>query len=278
MKITKLLSFLFLAVTVVSCSSSDSGGSSSNASSFVLNGTNVALTSPIAQRSEDTFAITADGPNDSSIEILFNKYGNLERFSYWEEFNSYENYQYYKSNYFTFNLISIDESAHKIKVSFSGTVYLDETNLDSASKEVSGSFDLTYAVTTPVVSGLGMTCKIAGNNWYETDFWDNGFGNVDRKCISDDANMMILRFSDEQIAPGTYNFTTASDNKIQLGKFNTTTHTYTEYNTSGTMTIISNIDMFSFRLIQGTFSFTATNPSNASDQIQVTAGAFKLNF
>jgi hypothetical protein len=278
MKITKFISFLFVIATLASCSSSDSDGGSSAASSVVLDGTNLTITSASAQRSEDTFAITADVSDGTSVQILFNKQGNLEEFSYWEDVDTYFNYQYYKSNYFTFNLISVNESTHKVKVSFSGTIYQDETDLNSTSKEVSGSFDLPYTVQTPMITGLGLHCKIAGNDWYETDMWDNGWTDVDRKCISDDDNMMIIRFTDSSIAVGTYNFTTASGNKIQLGKFDTTAHDYTEFNTSGTMTITANTEYFGFRVIEGTYSFTATNPSNASNQVQVTNGAFKLNF
>lgn len=213
MRITKIISFLFLVALTASCSSSDSGGSST-ASTFVLNGANVALTSSSAQRSENSFAIIADASDGSSIQILFNKFGNLEEFSYWDATDSYKNHEYYKSHYFTFNLISVNESTHKVKVSFSGTVYLDEWDLTSATKEVSGTFDLPYITQTPTLTGLGLSCKIAGNDWYETDFWDNGFGNVDRKYINDDDKMIIMRFTDEEIAAGTYAFTTSRSESV----------------------------------------------------------------
>lgn len=278
MRITKFISFLFLVALTASCSSSDSGGSSTE-STFALNGTNVAVTGPLAQRSEDTFVISADLPNNESIQIEFNKYGNLAEFSYWTDTDVFKNFQYYKTNYFNFSLISLNESAHTVKVSFSGTIYADENDMTSAAKQVSGTFDLPYVVNTPLLTGLGLNCKIAGSSWYETQFWDNGFGGgVDRKYISDDDKRIIMVFDSELIIPGTYTFTTGSNNKMQLGKYNTATNMYTDYNTSGTLTITSNIPGFGVRIIEGTFSFTAINPSNSSDVIQVTNGSFKTNF
>ena len=224
--------------------------------------------------------VIGDAADGSTIQLEFNKFGNLGRVSYWDPaFNTYTNFQYYKAHYFNFNLISVNESTHKVKVSFSGTLYNDETDLNSDSVVVNGSFDLPYIEHTPTIAGLGLNCKIAGSDWIETDFWDNGWNNVDRKYLSDDDKMIIMRLEDEYIAPGTYNFTTASVNKIQLAKYSTTTNEYTEYNASGTLTITSNSEpIIGFRIIEGTYSFTATNPSNPSDQIQVTNGTFKTNF
>lgn len=276
MKIKNFFSVLFLAALTISCSSGDSGSSTDEAT-LVLNGTNVTLSSPIAQRSENTFLISADTPDGSSIQLLFDKFGNMEEFSYWEDVDTYHNFQHYNSHYFTFNLISVDETARRVKVSFSGNLYLDDEDLSSTTKMVSGTFDLPYITQTPTLAGLGLNCKIAGADWYETEFWDNGWGNVDRKFISDDDKQIIMSFAGEDIAPGTYTFTTSSANKIQLAKYNTTTNTYNVYNTSGTLTISSNTDGF-IRIVEGTFSFTATNSLNSSDVIQVTNGSFKTNF
>ena len=277
MKMIKIVSSFMLILAFASCSS-DSGGSSSDEASMSVNGTNVVLSSPIVQRGEDTFVMTADLPNDESLQIEFNKYGNLGEFSYWQEFEVFKTYEHYKSNYFTFNLISVNENTRRVKVSFSGTLYADENDLNSDTRQVSGTFDLPYLVTTPLLTGLGLKCKIGSNDWYETSFWDNGFGNIDRKFISDDEYQIIMQFVDEDISTGTYTFTTSSMNKMQLAKFNTTTLSYTEYNTTGTVTVTSNsFPLFGIRVIEGTFSLTATNPSNSADVIQVTNGSFKTN-
>lgn len=278
MKTIKLIcSFIFL-VTIVSCSSDGGNGSSTNSATLSINGNDVSVSNPIAQRGDDTFVIVADLPNDELIQLEFNKQGNLAEVSYWEEFDVFTNFKYFKSNYFNFTLVSLNESSRRVKVSFSGTIYADDTDMSTESRTVSGTFDLPYIVTTPQISGLGLNCKIAGDNWYETQFWDNGFGSMDRKFINDDNNMIIMQFADENPATGTYNFTNSSNDKIKLAKFNTTTLSYVEYNTSGTVTISSNTQpIFGIRVIEGTFSFTATNPSNSSEVIQVTNGRFKTN-
>jgi hypothetical protein len=280
MKILKVIPLLFALVFLNACSSDsgDSGGGSTTDATFVLNGTNVALSGVIAQRSEDDFLIYAETPDGSSIQLEFNKFGKMQECSYWEDVDTYFNFQHFNSHYFTFNLISINETTHRVKISFSGDIYLDDEDLTSATKMVSGTFDLPYITLTPAIAGLGLKCKIAGADWYKTEFWDNGWGGaVDRKFISDDEKQIIMTFADEAIVPGVYNFTTSSANKIQLAKYNTTTNMYDVYNTSGSVTITSNTDGF-IRIVEGTYSFTATNPSNSLDVIQVTNGSFKTNF
>lgn len=280
MKKIKLLSFLFLSILITSCSSDGDSGDSTPISSFTLNGTNVALTSATALRVENTLAIVAHASDGSSMDLSFDKFGNLGEIRYFDaEFNSKENFQHFKANYFTFNLISINETQKKVQVSFSGNLYEERDDLNSASITVSGSFDLPYTEQTPIVSDLGLTCKIAGTDWYNVEIWDNGWWSVDRKFISDDEYMIIMKFTDESIQPGNYNFTTSSENGIQLAKYDTETNTYTEYNAVGTLTISSNSEFSPLiNLVEGTFSFTATNPSDPTDQIQVTNGSFKTNF
>lgn len=275
MKILKFI-LIFVLAGLTSCSSDSSGGSSvSNA--LTVNGTTVTLGTVIAQKSEESLFIYASASDGSSIQIGFNKYGNLESVIYDDQnFNSFYNYQYFKSNYFDFDLISINESNNSVKISYSGTLYSNENDLESNSISISGSFNVNYINQTPLIEGLGLSCKIGGQNWYETDFWDNGFSNVDRKFISDDDKMIIMNFEDESIEPGTYTFNGSNVNKLSLAKFNTTTKEYDSYDTSGTVTITSNTIVSGVvRVIEGTFSFTATNGSNT---IEVTNGIFKTNF
>jgi hypothetical protein len=51
---------------------------------------------------------------------------------------------------------------------------------------------------------------------------------------------------------------------------------YTIYNCTGTMTL-SSVEPFNItaEMLTGTFSFTAVNPTDSSDVIQVTDGIFK---
>lgn len=275
MKILKFIS-IFILAGLTSCSS-DSSGESSVSNALTVNGNTVTLGTVIAQKSEETLFIYASASDGSSIQIGFNKYGNLESVIYDDQnFNSFYNYQYFKSNYFDFDLISINESNNSVKISYSGNLYSNENDLESDSVSISGSFNVNYINQTPLIEGLGLSCKIGGQNWYETDFWDNGFSNVDRKFINDDDKMIIMNFEDESIEPGTYTFNGSNVNKLSLAKFNTTTKEYDSYDTSGTVTITSNTIVSGVvRVIEGTFSFTATNGSNT---IEVTNGTFKTNF
>ncbi len=281
-QIFKVYLFVVLTSLAVSCSSSsDSDGDSipANSGSLSVNGTSVTLSNNLAQRSENTLAITADAEDGSSLQFTFNSFGNLDSANYYDaEGNSYYSYKHFNSNYFTFNLLSIDAANKTVKVSYSGKVYRENEDLNSSFKTISGSFNLTYIEQTPIVTGLGLSCNIAGNNWYETSFWDNGFfGDLDRKFISSDANMIAMKFASEGITPGTYNFTPTSANAIQLAKYNTTTLEYDFYNCTGTFTVTSNGAVSFATIVQGTFNFTATNPSNPSQQIVVSNGIFKTN-
>lgn len=281
MKITKVICFLWLAVAVSSCSSDSGGSSSSTSTSVTFDGTSQTIANTQALKSENTMTISVVTSDDSYLDIEFNKFGDLKEVSYepHDAFETYTSYQYYKSNYFTFNLVSVNESTHKVKVTFSGKLYADKNDLTSAFKTVSGTIDASYMDVTPTVAGLDLSCKIAGNDWNATEFWDNGISEVDRKFISDDQNQIIMAFSEENIAVGTYTFTTASDRRIQLAKYDTATQQYKIYNaTAGNLAITSNNMVGFFRIVQGTFSFTATNPTNPADVIQVTNGSFKTNF
>jgi hypothetical protein len=275
MKILKFIS-IFILAGLTSCSS-ESSGESSVTNALTVNGTAVTLGTVIAQKSEETLFVSASASDGSSIQIGFNKYGNLESVIYDDpSFNSYYNYQYFKSNYFNFDLVSLNESNNSVKISYSGTLYTNENDLESNSIAISGSFNVNYINQTPLVEGLGLSCKISGQNWYETDSWDNGFSNVDRKFISDDDKMIIMNLTDQTIETGTYTFDNSSSNKMNLAKFNTSTREYENYTSSGTLTITSNTVVSGVvRIIEGTFSFTATNGSNT---VEVTNGTFKTNF
>lgn len=275
MKILKFI-FIFILAGLTSCSS-DSNGESSVSNALTVNGNAVTLGAVVAQKSEETLFVSASASDGSSIQIIFNKYGNLESVIYDDpSFNSYFNYQYFKSNYFNFDLVSINESNNTVKITYSGTLYQDENDLDSENISISGSFNVDYINQTPLIDGLGLNCKINGQNWYVTDFWDNGFSNVDRKLISDDDKMIIMNFTDQNIETGTYTFDNDSSNKMNLAKFNTTTKEYENYTSSGTLTITSNTVVSGVvRIIEGTFSFTATSGSNT---VEVTNGTFKTNF
>lgn len=284
-KITQIIAFLSISLFVASCSSDGDGdgGSSGgpNNSNFKLNGTTIALTDVGAQKSENTLFIYATTEDETDIELLFNKFGNLERITVATmepNYTDYYNYKHFNSNYFDFNLISINENTKRVKVSFSGKLYEESDDLNSESITVSGSFEVNYVDVEPLDAGFGTFCKIGGNNWYSTDGWDEGWFNVNKKVISDNEDMLTFRFEEASIPVGNYVFTPTSANRVTLSKFDTTTKTYVDYDCTGSFNIQSNLSGLNFRTIEGTFSFTAVHPTNSSQTIQVTNGTFKNLF
>jgi hypothetical protein len=273
-----ILLTVIISIFLSSCSSSSNSEDSNNSSSFTLNGNQVNLTSATAQKSGNTIFVKAIVSNGVSLEILFNKFGNLASFRY-NSVTDYFAYKYFKSNYFTFKLISLDEATKRVKISYSGKIYEDDTDLTSNSMQISGAFDLPYVVVTPTIADLGVSCKISGNNWYHTDAWDNGLQTVDSKFINDNNDVIVMNLLSRTIAPGTYNFSTSSNVKMMLGKFNTTNLSYEYYNSNGSLIITSNTILSNgIRVLEGTFTFVATNPANPSNQIQVSNGIIKTLF
>ncbi len=275
MKIIKLISFLFLVVIMASCSSDGGGGSSSgNSFTYNRNGTDIVVSNIYAQMSESSIVVSGDASNGQGIQFEFDKYGNLGKILEYPDDSSFDpwnhNYINYSGHYFNFNMISYDESTHRVKVSFSGTLYED--------------FNVVCTVQTPLIAGTGVKCKIAGNQWYSSNSYTNngnGFDDFILRELNDDENMISLGFDSTNNGPGTYNFTAStSTNFAHLSKFNTGTLNYVDYNCAGTVIVTSktSLGIGMGYLIEGTYSFTATNPANPSDQIQVTEGVFKTNY
>lgn len=190
-----------------------------------------------------------------------------------------QSYPDFSSNYFDFNLVSIDEVNKRVKFNFNGTIYQFLDNLDFERNEVSGEFDVYYIDNITLIPGLTNEAVINGDNWRRVSFTRTTSGNnilVDSK--SDDAYKILINF-ENSIVPGTYTFTPSSTtNRVYLAKFNTDTRTYTTYQTTGTMNITAKTTLLganSFTLT-GNYSITATNPNDSNDVIQVTNGIFKV--
>jgi hypothetical protein len=286
-KIFSILTFVALSTFVISCSSDSSSSSSSNTFNYTYEGNAVTISNISAQKSENSLVVSGTASDGQAIEFTFDKFGNLgtaESFSLTSfDFVDTYNYQNYNSNYFTFNLISIDESAKRLKVSFSGNLYEEATSLSSNSVTVSGDFDVKYTDVTPTVPGLEVYAKIGGQDWYSTNSYTNNGNSFDDfilRELSSDENMISLGFDSTNNGPGTYNFTpSTSTNFVKLSKFNTTNLTYTDYNCTGSVIVSSKTSAgFIGYIIEGTYSFTATNPSNSSQTIQVTNGRFKTYY
>lgn len=280
MKIFKILSLFLLTISLFSCSS-DSSSDHSSADYFNLTykGQAKTVTSWQAIKQDDHIEVAADTQDGLGISFKFNTYGNLyESFTHPNTAESTVEFQaasaYFRSNTFTFTLVDLNTADKTITVGFSGKVYDNEYDLTSDFSTVSGSFKVTYMVLAPSISGLGTYAKINGTDWH-------GLENSSSSSSSDDTTVLNIQNDSEYnigisypyFAPvaGTFAFDSNTDNKrITFSKYDTTTHMPVEYNVNGTITYTTANSTY----VQGTFSLTATHPTNGST-ITITNGTFK---
>ena len=243
----------------------------------------------INQIGDDLFLLYANYGFGSSSEqthnlkIYFDKTGgtiNVHQVSHGINspgFFNYRNYENYPSNYFNITIISLDEVNKRIKLNFSGKLYLNETNMNSESIDINGNLDIFYGVgDSPyygiVVYGIEQYCSANFNN--------NQWVARNEKYLSaftaSDPYRIELFFANA--APvGSYNFNPlSSENYVRLSKFNTSTLNYDYYNCTGVASYsykeFHGLTRYSFI---GTFNFIAVNPNDPSDIIQVTEGVFR---
>lgn len=199
-------------------------------------------------------------------------------FPYPNQTSLFYSYRAFSSNYFDFNLEQVDEVHKRVKGTYSGYLYANPEDLNSEIKYVSGSFDLAYQDLVPTVSGLGNHAKIDGADWSRTNKYSiqggDGFGShVVQHDLSDDKYKIIIHYDLTDTTVGTFNFVPVdATNKIEIAKYDTATNTYINYNCTGTLVITKREG----NIFGGMYQFTAVNPNNPADTIQVTDGDFKL--
>lgn len=218
----------------------------------------------------------AGSTNWNNYVIVFDKQGNFLSFN--RNGNGYSNYKNYPSHYFNLNIISLDEINKKIKVSFSGKLYIDNLDLNSESNEVSGELMMNYDGNETLYSGLLMgpnipqycTAQLNGN------LWTAKFEDRYSIFTAEDPYKIVIHFDVNEL-PGTFDVTPASTNNyITFSKFNTETLLFDNYSVTGLLAHsyreYHGMNQYSFI---GTFSFTAVNLNNPTDIIQVTEGSFR---
>lgn len=188
----------------------------------------------------------------------------------------FKSFRGFSSNYFNFNLESLDEVNKKVKGTFSGYLYADPFNTNSEKKFVSGSFYTKYEDVIPAVTQLGNKAKINGNDWTRSNQYftreTNNYNQVTQHDLSSDPYKIMIKYDLGTIAEGTYNFTNSNiSNKVQLAKFDAQTGSFVNYNSSGTLTITDK----SGPIISGIYNFIAVHPTSG-ESISVTEGSFKL--
>jgi hypothetical protein len=189
---------------------------------------------------------------------------------------TYRNYPNFPGNYFNLQVLSNDTAKHRLKVAFSGNLYLSRNNLASETFEIDNcEFDLEYpeqsgVVSTMYTSGFLDNCsaKFNGVDWYATDETYGDF-------TTNDPYKIEIKLS-SNTSPGSFDFTPSSTtNCIRLAKFNTLTLTYDYYDTTGSVAYTyKEFHGATYYTYVGTYSFTAVNPANPADVIQVTDGKY----
>lgn len=199
-------------------------------------------------------------------------------------FNSYNffnpryfNFIDFPSNFFNCTLLQLDEVNNRIKLNFDGKLYQNKNLITSDSRQISGQLNLPYinngTQADPLVyNGIEQYCtaNINSSSWFAR--FENSYS-----AFTDEGPYKIETHFVNSPTPGNYNFNTSStSNYLRFSKYNPITMAYDYYNVNGqvgyTYREYHGYTNYSFI---GTFSFTATNPNNPADIIQVTNGVFR---
>ena len=286
MKFIRVFAVLLVISIFSSCSSDESSGSSNPKESFTykLNNLNVPIVSWTAVRTENFIEVLGIASDGSSIYASFDKFGHFERIGSTSPVSSSipwrDSFYEFSSNYFNFELVSLDETNKTVKVNFSGKLYEDMFDLSSSSSSVEGNFYVKYVdQPAPEVTGLGTSLKINGTNWRsikesQTDGFFSG-SDITLTAQSDDAYAFGLTINHNNTQKGTYNFTPSTTvNKVVLSKYDPLTNSYVDFAGTGTLVITDKIVGSQYTIIKGTYVFNAKDPkTNISTTI--TEGAFK---
>ena len=237
----RIVIFLFSLVLFCSgCSSSDSTTPAElvNVQYFRLNVGGIEL--PLSRDGNfnrgaidlkgDVFFINAQYGYDSSspqlhqLTIYFDKNGaiidakqNSFSIDFFGSYN-YMNYENFPSNYFHINIISLDEVNKKIKLNFTGKLYLKETDMNSEAINISAELNQNYGIIEAPyeirVNDIEQYCSAKFNN----ATWIARKEKYYSQFTAPDAYKIETHFA-SSATPGSYNFTPASaDNCIKFSK------------------------------------------------------------
>lgn len=274
MKIFKFFASFLVVATLFSCSSDSNDSSDSTANFFNLtyNGTakTVDLATVQAVKSEDYIEVLGVTSEGAYVSFDFNTHGNLYEASVDGDIRE-TTFSYYSNSNFTFELVELNTTNKTVRVNFSGKIYENEWDHTSAFSTVSGSFKIPYMDYTPTVTGMGTHAKLNGVDWYGMTKNGSGDGTIMELSVQNGNEYVIgIVYPYYGAETGTFNFTDNSAvNRISFSKYDTTTHELIEYNVSGTINYTT-----ASTIVAGTFSLTATHPTNGST-ITITEGTFK---
>lgn len=220
-------------------------------------------------RYQMVFTFTSDG------KLLS---GHLQFFSVILQNPVYDNFTEYSSYFCEVDNFVIDQVNKIAKIKYTARLYTNMNDINSYYREIKTDIKIPYEELTPSTGpnltyrGIEQYCKvhINGQPWTakhersESIFTDEG------------PYKIIINFANSP-TPGSFTFNSSSTaNYVRFAKFNTSTMTYDYYNTTGQVG-------YSYREFHGgtnysfigTCTFTAVNPLNPTDIIQVTNGTFR---
>lgn len=204
--------------------------------------------------------------------LAINGYGYGENVGY-----NYQSFIPFSKNYFTANIIELNEKEKRINMVFNGRLYLNQNDITSYSRGIAGelkaSFDSTDKNFYTIKMGeIEQYCRATFNNAP----WIAKFERKPSVFTNEDPYKIEINI-DYPSQPGSFIFDTESSvNFVKFYKFNTQTLVYEEYKVTGNLA-------YSYREYHGgttysyigTFNLTATNPNDPSDIITVKDGSFR---
>ena len=202
---------------------------------------------------------------------------NISFFSYNFSNPNYTNFIDFPSNFFNCTLLEIDEVNKRVKLNFEGKLYQNKYSITSDSRQISGQLNLAYTdngtQADPLVyNGIEQYCtaNINSVSWFAR--FENTYS-----AFTDEGAYKIETHFVNSPTPGNFTFNSANtDNYVKFSKFNPITMTYNYYNVTGQVGFTyREYHGYTYYSFIGTFSFTATNPNNPTDIIQVTDGVFR---
>lgn len=305
MNFFKFLSVLLVAVTLFSCSPTENPPTDTNNPdptpspyyfNFKHNGApfiHVMFPNNLtATKLGDTFRVSNLGDDGMYCDFFFNEDGHFVSSKVYSNgqvptFINKSNYFNFSSHYFDYDIISIDETNMTIKGTFSGKLYENEFDLNSNFDVVEGDFFIPYIIlpeeTPTIYSNQGLSVKINNSDWHSVKRRAFGYAYYypqrEEEFFYDDQVKIAVGLDVFASPVGIYTFSNATaGNYIRVSKFNTTTLTYEDYNTSGTVEILNRVALMPpGYLYEGKFNGTATNPTTG-EILQLTDGAFKFIF
>lgn len=222
---------------------------------------------------------------DSRYQMVFNftpdgklLNGHLQFFSVTLQNPVYDNFIEYSSYFCQVDNFVIDQVNKIATIKYTARLYSNNTDINSYYREIKTDIKVPYIEQTPSIGfdlsygGIEQYCKADINGQAWTARYERSYG----VFTNEGPYKIEINFANSP-TPGSFTFDSSSTaNYVRFAKFNTSTMTYDYYNATGqvgyTYREFHGGNNYSFI---GTCSFTAVNPLNSADIIQVTNGTFR---